>query len=167
MAYRIYDDLPMYYLQPGIVSKYTVLYQQDAGEFNPHAEIGYRHGEKITVTLRGDYYKYTTDYQLPAFGYPDWKVTLHANYNLQNKILVNLDLFSASQVNHQYSNDPIGSNSFKTISWFDANLGVTYNYRQNFGAFIMVNNIAASKYSRWYNYDSYAFMFKGGVIVKF
>ena len=167
LAYRFIDFLPLFYPDSNAITKYEIEYSEDAGEFNPHVELGYRKGNRIAITLAGDYYKYNLDFFKPAFGYPDWKITLNTNYNIQDKILVNFDLFSASEIKHRYFAQPGRDVIRYTGKWVDANLSLTYNYKKNFAAFIQFNNIGASTYYRWFRYDSYGLMFKGGIIIKF
>jgi len=165
IGYRFYDYLPIFKASEGPVTRFNVDYEEKAGELNPHAEVGFRLNDKAALTLQGDYFQYALDFGDPAYGYPDWKMTLSGDYNIGDKILVKADLYALSPT-AQLIDLPTDS-VVNVKGWFDGNIEVVYNYRKNFGAFVSLNNLAASKYMRWYRYDTYGFNFKAGVIVKF
>ncbi len=164
LNYRLYNFLPIFSPDSAYITRFQVDYAEQAGVFNPHVEFGFRRNDKFGVTLKGDYYKYDLDFGLPAYSYPDWRVSLNANYNIQDKILVTADVFANSPITFRYS----GTNTTViTKGWVDANLSVTYNYKSNFGAYIRFNNIASSQYARWYRYSTYAFVMNAGLVLKF
>ena len=49
----------------------------------------------------------------------------------------------------------------------DANLGVEYRYNKRISAFVNVNNLAAQRYKRWYNYPVQGLQVMGGVTFRF
>ncbi|HZG01068.1 MAG TPA: hypothetical protein VEY71_08700, partial [Chitinophagales bacterium] len=94
LGFRLHDYLPIFRATVNTpVTQFNVDYAEDVQELNPHAEIGYRFSDKIAVTLQGDYFKYTLDFGDPAYGYPDWKVTLGGHYNIGDKIILKADMF--------------------------------------------------------------------------
>ncbi len=164
MNYRLYNYLPIYSPDSGYITRYSIAYAEQAGVFNPHVELGLRRNDKFGVTLKGDYFKYDLDYGNPAYGHPDWRITLNANYNMQDKILLTADVYANPPMTFQYTGK---TSTVTTKGWVDANLAIIYNYKSNFGAYLRFNNIASSQYAKWYRYNSYAFVMNAGLVVKF
>jgi len=52
-------------------------------------------------------------------------------------------------------------------SFLDANVQITYEITNQFGAFIKVNNIANNSYNRWNHYPVQGFQILAGVSYKF
>jgi hypothetical protein len=164
---RIYDDLPMFYSDTNRLRTFNVVYEQNASEFNLHGEVGYKEAEHINVSLSADYYSYKLDFNDTALGYPTAKLSLQVDYNIQHKIILGANIFAYSQ---SFTKVPLRKGGYETVALkgdVDLNLSVQYNYKKNFGAFLNLNNIASSKYQRWYNYPSYGFNLVAGLIVKF
>ncbi len=161
---NLYDFLPYFLPDSNAVTRFDVNYYQNAGVFNVHAEVSYRESEHINVILGGDYYGYQLDFNDTAIGYPNSKLSVQADYNIKDKIIVGANVFAYSKSYTQLPQD-----NFKTAlkGVVDANISIQYNYKRNFGAFINFNNIAATKYQRWYRYPGYGFNLIGGLILKF
>lgn len=167
LSERIYDNLPIFLPDSNSITRFNVSYQQDAGELNVHGELGYKESERINFSLSGDYYNYQLDFQDTAFGYPAGKITAHADYNIQDKIIFGASLFTYSKT---YTHVYLPFNTVTTAllkGYVDVNLSVQYNYKKNFGAFLNINNIASTKYQRWYRYPNYGFNLLAGLILKF
>ena len=52
-------------------------------------------------------------------------------------------------------------------SYIDANLSVEYFYSPLFSAFLNINNITNSKYSKWHNYPTQGINIMGGFSYRF
>jgi hypothetical protein len=70
-----------------------------------------------------------------------------------------------------YISDPV---PFKELSFgeepnllLDVSVGADFFFTERIGAFVHLNNLAANKYRRWYNYPSYGLNVLGGVMVRF
>lgn len=161
---RLYDNLPYFLPDSNAVTRFDVNYYQNAGAFNVHGELGYREAEHINIILGGDYYGYQLDFNDTAIGYPNSRLSVEADYNIKDKIIVGANLFAYSKSYTQLSGD-----NFKTAlkGIVDVNLSIQYNYKKNFGAFINFNNITATKYQRWYRYPGYGFNLIAGLMLKF
>jgi hypothetical protein len=168
VAYRYHSLMPIFTAYEGAITTFNLEYASDVQEVNPHAEIGYRFSDKLALTLQGDYFKYTLDFGNPAYGYPDWKVTFGGHYNLSDKIIVKADLFAFPKTEQPVRVVGVQGERIETVKgWVDGNLEAIYNYKKHFGAFVSLNNLASSRYARWYRYDGYGFNLKAGVILKF
>lgn len=164
IADRLVDHLALYNPDSNDVTHYDVSFAEDANVFNVHGELGYKESERLNILLGGDYNAYTLDFGSPAYGLPTQKISLKAEYNIQNKILINASVYAANKTHYRLPSDSV-DNSLK--GHIDVNLGLIYNYKKNFGAFLQFSNITASAYNRWFNYPGYGFGLMGGLILKF
>ena len=70
-----------------------------------------------------------------------------------------------SQMLYKSNKKPL---DYKTIKGYvDISFGVDYRYSKVLSVFLNLNNITASKYSRWYNYPSYTFGAMAGLSYSF
>ncbi len=161
---RLYDNLPQFLPDSNRITRFNVDYQENAGELNFHGELAYREAEHINVKLGGDYYSYQLDFNDTVIGYPAGKVSLEADYNISDKILLGATIYTFSK-----SYTRLAGDKFLTPlnGYVDLNLSVQYNYKKNFGAFVNINNIASAKYQQWYRYPHYGFNLVAGLMLKF
>jgi hypothetical protein len=92
VAYAKLDDLQLFVNDTARTTMFNTLYDE-AGRFHLQAEVGYRTGEKLNVSFRLDQYSYKTKLQDYAWYLPNTVMTLRADYNLQDKILVKAAVF--------------------------------------------------------------------------
>ncbi|MEI7802902.1 MAG: hypothetical protein WCI97_09680 [Bacteroidota bacterium] len=164
VADQLVDHLALYNPDSNDVTRYDVSFAEDANVFNVHGELGYKESERLNILLVGDYNTYTLDFSGVPYGLPTQKISLKAEYNIQNKILINASVYGANKTFYRLPSDTT-DNTLK--GHVDVNLGLIYNYKKNFGAFLQFSNITAAAYHRWFNYPNYGFGLMGGLIVKF
>lgn len=153
-------------------NKFDVIYD-DALVLNIQGEVAYQQSEKLRILLRGEYFNYKMKTELRAWYKPQVELTLSANYNLRDKIVVKADLFYIdNQFAKTFETDPsslngkiVGSKELKGI--FDANIGLEYRYTKKLGFFLNFNNIANYRYYRWSNYPTQRFSLMGGLSYSF
>ena len=152
-------------------NQFNVVYDNDINVMNYYCEIAYKKSEKLYFLLKGNYYKYTMNYELKPWHKPDYEIALTAKYNIQNKIIVSADIFG---IGKRYAKTYIADSTNNKIiipkalkEMIDANLSVEYRYNKNLSAFINFNNIGAVKYYRWNNYPAQQFNLLGGIIYSF
>lgn len=137
-------------------------------------ELNYQQSEKLQLLARGEYNAYNTRRELEAWHMPSLRLGLHGYYDIQDKIIARASVF---YVSGQWAKtlDSLNSDKFfgsgiyghKVKGYFDANLGVEYRYTEKLSAFLQLNNIAASRYMRWYNYPSQRFNVLAGITYSF
>lgn len=130
-------------------------------------EISYKKAEKFYIALKGNFYKNTLDKQQYAWHMPDYKISLHTRYSIQNKIIANVNVFAISKryaLEYDKTNKPKAVELKGTI---DLNLGLEYRYTKILSAFLNINNIAAIKYYKWNNYPTQQFNIMGGITYLF
>lgn len=143
--------------------KFDPVYYPDETTLGFHGEIAYMETQRLNILLAGDFNQYSIKDE-KAWGIPANKVTLSAGYNIQNKIILRADLFDYFS---SWTRLPDSATAITVPGTVDANLSITYNFKQNFLFFLNVNNIAAQHYQRWYNYPGYGFQALIGAGVKF
>jgi hypothetical protein len=152
-------------------NRFEVIY--DNGQIlNVRGEIAYQDKEKLRVLIFGDYFNYKMKTEQKAWYKPQVKIGISANYNLKEKIVAKMDLFYLDQQFAKlYDKDaiqyPVKSYSKELKGLFDANLGIEYKYNKRLGFFLNLNNIAAVRYNRWYNYPTQRFGVMAGLSFSF
>jgi hypothetical protein len=163
LHYNRLEHAPLY------VTDFSTLYDNtfkvvydDYDELRLHAGFAWQKQEKLRFMLMTDFYVYNMTNELYAWHKPNYVITFSTNYNIGDKILLKAELFGYGP-----SKAPVevnGTMNPQTVKGFlDANIGIEYRYRKRLGIFLKINNIAASRYYRYYNYPSYRFNILGGI----
>ncbi|MEO6884311.1 MAG: hypothetical protein ABI199_09840 [Bacteroidia bacterium] len=135
---------------------------------NVHGELEYQHSEKLRLFFKADYNKYSMTNELEPWYMPQIQFNVAANYNIQDKIVVKLDVFYiGQQYAMSYFPSPFAqtySISAKTLKGItDFNVGLEYRYTKRMSAFVNFNNIANIRYYRWDNYPMQRFNVMVGI----
>jgi hypothetical protein len=118
---------------------------------------------KFNVFLRVQYDKYKLKELAKPWHKPDLTATASLRYNLRDKIIVTLDMFTTGK--HYVVDSNNKAKALEGIS--DINLGIEYRYNKRLSAFITLNNLASSKYDVYYLYPMYRFNAKVGLTYAF
>lgn len=135
--------------------------------------IYYQLKEKVKIDVIGRYFSYNARNNIFAWNLPQFQVILRGTYNLYDKFIltidVNLEGGRRAQVfapgkdvleeNNQYA--------LKLGFLADANIGLEYRYNKRVSGFVNLNNVAAQRYRRWYNYPTQGFQAMLGVTIRF
>ena len=120
-------------------------------------EISYKQSQKLNLLLKAEFFNYVMDKEIEPWHKPKFKISFTSHYVLQNKIIVNTDIYAISS---RYAKTYDSSNNIvkkELAGIFDANLGLEYRYTKILSAFINFNNIGAVKYYQWNNYPLHKF----------
>ncbi|MCE9540338.1 MAG: hypothetical protein K8R85_14145 [Bacteroidetes bacterium] len=153
-------------------NKFDVIYD-DASLLNIRGEVSYQQQEKLRISLRGEYFNYKMKTESRAWYKPQVELTLSANYNLREKIVVRADLFYIdNQFAKTFVSDTTSITGTQVVAKelkgvFDANIGLEYRYNKKLGFFLNFNNIANYRYYRWSNYPTQKFSLMGGLSYSF
>lgn len=127
--------------------------------FNLRGEVTVNANDNFRLQLRGDYFLYSTDIEAHAWYQPTTRVTLSSAYNIDDKLIATVDLFTEgkrkakSLVQHQDGVlEDDGSYTVDLKGYLDANLNVEYRYTKRLSAWLRLNNLLASNYQRWNMY---------------
>ena len=100
----------------------------------------------MSVNVNTDFYKWDEN----VYHKPNFTCELSAPINLRNKIKVKPTLSYVGKRSYDVSNNEISAQ-------FHANLGLYYNYTQNIGAYLQLNNLTNSKQELWKDYREVGF----------
>jgi hypothetical protein len=126
---------------------------------------------KIDAVVR--YNSYTLLNNTYAWNLPALELMLRTKYNLFDKLVAQLDVtFLSGRKALVYSAEP--DTKLENLQYAknlglvtDINLSIEYLYNSRISAFVQLNNAAAQRYLRWYNYPVQAFQVFGGFTFKF
>ncbi|HUM47483.1 MAG TPA: hypothetical protein PLD84_11170, partial [Chitinophagales bacterium] len=163
-GFQTQTNLPIYLPDQLNPAYYNVLYYYDVNIFSVHAEIAYRQSERINLVLSGESRSYDMDFDDQPLGIPKSKLALTMNYNIQSKIIAQVDLFANSGA---YTILPADTITTQLKGRADANFSVTYDYKKNIAFWFSLNNIFGAKNTPWFNYPTYGFQAMAGVKLKF
>jgi hypothetical protein len=147
-------------------NQFSVIYS-DITLLHLHAEVTVRPSDSWKIFLKGNYYNYTLSTMKTAEGTernirdddhawnkPSFDISLQARYNMSDKILVNMGLYT---IGKRYYED-FDVNLKETLPLtVDANLGVEYRYTKLLSFWARINNLAAQKYYLYHQYPAYKF----------
>lgn len=146
-------------------TKFDVLY--DTGNtflINLFGELQLSSGNRFRSSVRGDYYYYSTAKISNPWHKPNFKLSLLADYNLYEKILLSTELMVLTGIegynaasNTSKMLDPIADLSFKA----------DYIFSSRFSSFLQLKNIFAQNYERYLNYPSRGIMVMLGATYSF
>ncbi|MFM8431947.1 MAG: hypothetical protein ACKOA1_04040 [Bacteroidota bacterium] len=166
LSYVNFQDMQFYISDSVRIYNFDLLYD-DVSRYNLHAELNYRPSRKLGVSLRYDQFNYKTDVQKYAWYLPNTLVTLKADYDLREKILVKLAVFGVGS-RYYVEMDSTGLQTFgKLKPYVDANLGFEYRYSKILSAFINFNNVGFVKYQQWYGFPMERLNMLGGITYSF
>jgi hypothetical protein len=167
-SYSIIDDQYFFVNDTSQVLKnqFSVVYS-DITLLNLHAEITLRPSDSWKVFLKGNYYSYTLSTMTTADGIsrnlrdddhpwnkPTFDLSLQARYNMSEKIIVNLGIFTIGKRFYEDFDPDLEETLPLTV---DANLGVEYRYSNLLSFWARFNNLAAQRYFLYNQYQSYRF----------
>lgn len=100
----------------------------------------------MSVNVNTDFYKWDEN----VYHKPNFTCELSAPINLRNKIKVKPTLSYVGKRSYDVSNNEISAQ-------FHANIELYYNYTQNIGAYLQLNNLTNSKQELWKDYREVGF----------
>lgn len=142
----------------GAGNRFSTLYD-NLSVFNLRGEVSVNTSDNFRLQARGDYFIYSEENELHAWYQPTTRVTLAATYDIENKLIASLEIFTEgkrkakSLVQHQ--DGVLEDGGFYTVDlrgYADANLNVEYRYTQRLSVWLRLNNFLASRYQRWNMY---------------
>jgi len=120
---------------------------------------------KINLFFRAEYDNYKMSNLQKPWHKPDFTALASVRYNIKDKIIVSLDMFSTGK---RYVKTSSTTNPVKSLEGIsDINLGLEYRYNKKLSAFLNLNNLTSSKYESWYLYPMYRFNIKVGLTYNF
>lgn len=161
------DDMPLFV--PDTITTFehtytTILSNVDI--FNLKFDGNLSLSKKWSSSISFVYHHAEAENQEYAWHIPQFDGQFRLNYNLDDKILVELGVFAlGKRFAPSYLNDTLEIKTLKPV--FDFNLGLEYRYSKNLSAFLKFNNLSATRYYAWTNYPNYRFSFLAGLTYNF
>jgi len=167
-SYSLIDNQYLFVNDTSLVlaNSFTVVYS-DITQLRLHGEITVRPSDSWKFILKANYYNYALSTMKLADGTlrnlrnddhawnkPDFDMTLEARYNLGDKILVNVGVYT---IGKRYFEDFEPSQELTLPLVVDANLGLEYRYSKLLSFWASFNNIAAQRYYLYSQYQSFRF----------
>ena len=133
-------------------NKFLIEYD-DAERVHFLGEIIFRPLDKLSFTLKGNYWHYNLDSLEYAWHKPLTDLSLFAEYNLRDKILLRGNLFYIGTRYARANPDvPVKLNGYTDLSF-----GVEYRYSKILSVFVRFNNILGMNQEPWLYYPGMRF----------
>ena len=154
-GYKSYQNMAFFVNDAKDSSKFDVVYDHGGTSVtNLGAEIGYYHIEKFKVSLKGDYFGYSTSDIKQAWHKPSFIGSVNGTYTFREKILFSADVYLMGGIKAQ---SPAKDKVIDLNTIADCSLKTEYRFSERFGAFVELNNIFAQKYQRYLYYQNKGF----------
>ena len=162
-SYDWVKDLALFVQDERDIRKFQPLYD-DGKVFKIEGEVKATFFERLNVGLSAAKMFYSMDTELKAWHLPGFEGRLHATYTLlDGKLRLRADMFSQTGI--WYIRDDGFGDTLSPL--FDISVGGDWFFTENFGAFIMLNNVTGNNRERWYQYPTIGFQPMGGIMVRF
>jgi hypothetical protein len=139
-------------------SKFDVTYV-NTNRLNLFAELGFNPGEAVKMSLRGDYYHYSSG---NVYHRPTYRLAYNAYFNVYNKLWFGVDFIGQGgmkAINYDKPGQPVVSISPAV----DLNFKLDYFISRKISAFLKFNNVLSNNYQVYLNYPVRGFQVIGGV----
>jgi hypothetical protein len=164
VSYANYQNMHFFvtdYSGNALYNRFDVVYD-NATVLNIAGELRYQLREKFNVSVRGNYYMYTTDTLTRAYHKPDYDAAVTAVYNLKSKFIVRSEIYlMGDQWALARSGDVLTPRQIP--AWVDLNLELEYRYSKMLGFFVRANNLSNQRYFRWERYPMQQFGLMAGL----
>lgn len=161
MALTNYKGLFFYKNNSVNRSKFDVVY--DDGNTRRAAffgELNFAHAEVVKLSLRGDYYTYSTDKIAEAWHRPKYRGVFNSTFNLYKKLVFNLDLIAQGGAK---AFDYEKSTIVELKPALDLGFRADYYLSKQVAVFAQLNNILGNQYQVYLNYPVRGLQVLGGV----
>jgi len=146
-------------------TRFEVLYDTDATErVNVFGEVVYEKPQLIRSSLRLDFYNYKLSAIANPYHKPQFKATANITANPIDKLQLSMDAYFIEGLYGLNRESNIETNMDDII---DLNVQGAYNFTDQIGVFLQLNNLLGKEYQRFLNYSSRGIQFLAGVSVSF
>ncbi len=143
-------------------TRFGLIYDE-VSTINIHTTLNVNPIKDLAIVLSGDYNIFNAKNQAKAWHLPALEANLGVQYTFKEKLKLKAETYMASAVNYLTST----GTADQLNNLFDINFGASYRIHEKFSLFLDLNNLASSKYQRYYNYPTVGFNVLGGIILKF
>jgi hypothetical protein len=135
-----------------------------AGELNVDVNRNFRLG------INAEYFNYSTQDEVEAWNLPDFKASLNADYQINEKWYTGANLFYIGERFDQERLASAGEPTMSTItldSYFDVNAHLGYRFNDRLSVFAKGSNLLNNDYQRWTNFRVQGLQVLAGATYKF
>ncbi|NNL32245.1 MAG: TonB-dependent receptor [Flavobacteriaceae bacterium] len=151
-------------------NSFGVVYD-DIKTLSVFGEINVDVNRNFTLSLKAEYFNYTTEDEAEAWNLPDFKASLFMDFQIDEHWFAGANLYYVGErMDQRFVVDPLVLSSPETMvleSYFDANAHVGYRINDRWTAYAKANNIANQDYKRWLDYPVQGIQFLAGATFKF
>ncbi len=160
-AYRVYDNMHFFINDSlsRVGNQFMVVYD-DIEKFHYSGELKANLGNNLDIMFKGDIYSYEMQAEEHPWHKPETEFSVHAKYNLQDKIIMEADVFHVGERKARGFGPDAEPVVLEGVT--DFNLGVEYRLTDVFSAYLRANNITAARYHKWHHYPTQRFSIMGG-----
>ena len=161
------DHLPFFVAEKNLIvnNKFSVEFD-DVKIVWFNAEIAYQNNEKFKMILNGKYQQYTMENEAKPWYTPEFVFSFATNYVFKERFIFKGEIFANSQMYAKvYETNLLTTKKIDGL--LDLNLGLEYRHTKALSGFINFNNIANSKYKKWYDYPVQGFNVLMGINYSF
>ncbi|MFN9864432.1 MAG: hypothetical protein ACK55U_13595, partial [Bacteroidota bacterium] len=152
-------------------SKFDVIFDEgNVKRTNLFAELGFAHAQNVRLTLRGDYFGYSTDEVAEAFHRPTYRLSFNSTFNIYNKLVLDVDVLGQGGMKGLAAEITLPSGTRRTVDIpgaFDLNAKATYLVSNQFSVFASFNNILNNNYQMYLYYPVRGFQAMVGASFSF
>ncbi len=143
--------------------QFEIYYEPEKTDFvNISGEFNYQAKEFWRTNLKAGYWYYETINFDKPYHRPSFEGRLGNTFIVSDKIVSNIDFY---YIGSTFARDPFILEDVKIPAITDLNAEFTYLFRQQFAAFVKLNNIIGKNYQRFYNYPQQGLNFLVGINV--
>jgi hypothetical protein len=148
------------------LNSFSILYRQ-ANVLKFSTAFNYSFSEKVRIGLSGNFYNYEISGEPEAWQMPNIDGKLNMKFNIKNKLYPHVDIVAMGIQKQRTGREPVGYTRSSLDAFYDISVGADYRFKKKLSVFVQANNLASSRYQRWYKYPVYGFNIMGGLTMIF
>jgi hypothetical protein len=164
VSYKSIDALGLFVNDPVNPGKFKLIYD-DGTLISAKATVVTRATDNLEVLVSAEKLFFDLDNEEKAWHQPDLRGNLGLHYHTSDgrlKIKGEFFYIAPFPIRQTADNEIEKSNNL-----FDVSLGIDFFFTEHFGVFAHLNNLAATKWNRWYQYPTYDINGVGGIVARF
>jgi hypothetical protein len=160
-----YKDLYFYQNDSLNVSTFNLLYDhQNTSLVTIYGELIFSRVDNYHVSLRADYYNYSTKQLDEPWHKPSYRISSHFNYSFYEKIIFGANIYFVGGIK---AFDWAADQVTRLDSIVDLNLDINYRFSDQLGAFLRFDNIIGKNYQLYYRYPVRGIQVMAGASINF
>ncbi len=166
VSYSDITNMPLFITNADSLNSFSIRYRQ-VNMLKFHAAFNYSFSEKVRIGVLGNFYNYEVNGEPEAWQLPNIDGKLNMKFNIKNKFYPHIDIIAMGIQKQRTGKDNTNYTSSTLDAFYDISAGVDYRFKKKLSVFVQANNIASSRYQRWYRYPVYGFNIIGGLTMIF